>query len=105
MKTRNLLASIIGIWFIVSPWVLGFSNHAGILWTSVIFGVIQLISSLLALKKSNLNVLENWLTLIVGLWFTIFSLNFSLSFSETWVIGFFGLVTVVLDLWNMDSTL
>lgn len=105
MKTRNSLAAMIGLWFIVSPWVLGFSNLSVIVWTSVIFGTIQLLCSLLALKKSKLNVLENWFTLLTWIWFAIFSMTFSLVFSETWSIGILGLLTVVLDMWNMDTTL
>jgi site-specific recombinase len=31
---------IFGLWLIVSPWVLGFADNAGALWTHLILGVI-----------------------------------------------------------------
>jgi hypothetical protein len=105
MKTRNVLCSLTGIWFIVAPWVLGLSLTASMIWTSTIFGAIQLVSSALALKKSNWTVLQNWLTLLTGIWFAVFSINFSLSFSQTWTIGMLGIVTIIMTLWTMDQTM
>ncbi|NHN31795.1 SPW repeat domain-containing protein [Paenibacillus agricola] len=105
MRTRNLIASAFGIWFIFAPWVLGLSNDSAIVFTSALFGVVQSVASCLALKKSSFNVLENWVSLLTGIWFAIFSISFSLSFSATWTIGVLGICTVCLNLWNMDSTL
>ncbi|MEK3915368.1 SPW repeat protein [Paenibacillus sp. FSL H7-0331] len=105
MRTRNSLTALFGFWFVISPWVLGLSNLSVVVWTSVCLGTLQLCASLLALKKSKFNVLENWFTLLTGLWFAIFSINFSLSFSQTWTVGILGLLTVALVLWNMDTTL
>ncbi|WP_240417497.1 SPW repeat domain-containing protein [Paenibacillus periandrae] len=105
MKTRNVLTALFGFWFVISPWVLGLTIHPVIVWTSLCLGMLQLCASLLALKKSKLNILENWLTLLTGLWFAIFSINFTLSFSQTWSVGLLGILTVALVLWNMDTTL
>jgi hypothetical protein len=105
MKTRNSLAAIIGLWFAVSPWILGFSYLPGVFWTCLVFGFVQLASSILALKQSKWNVLQNWLSLVTGIWFAIFPLNFSFSFSDTWTISIFGILTVIINLWNMDSTM
>ncbi|WP_242067963.1 SPW repeat protein [Priestia endophytica] len=46
MKTRGSLNTLIGVWFIIAPWVIGFSDQSGALWSSIIFGIIQIIVSL-----------------------------------------------------------
>jgi hypothetical protein len=102
MPIRNSIAAVLGLWFICTPWVLGFSHLPAVVWTSTIIGFVQLASALLALKKSGLNILHNWLMLLTGIWFAIFSMTFSMSFSGTWTIGIFGIVTVIFVLWNMD---
>jgi hypothetical protein len=42
------LTGLIGIWLIISPWVYDFSNNAGALWNSIIFGIITLILAIWA---------------------------------------------------------
>jgi uncharacterized integral membrane protein len=36
---------LVGVWFIIAPWVLSFTARAGELWTSLIGGVIVLVLS------------------------------------------------------------
>ncbi len=39
-KTLNWLLVLVGIWLIIAPWVLNFSDNPGAMWNSIIFGVI-----------------------------------------------------------------
>lgn len=46
MKYFNWAQIILGIWLVVSPWILGFSDINTALWDSVIIGILILISGL-----------------------------------------------------------
>lgn len=111
MKWRNGLAALIGIWFIISPWVFHYSDHTGAVWTSVVLGAIQLIASAWAMFKedtSGWKVWQTWGSLIMGVWFIIQPFAFSLGTSEVWISVILGAVTIILNLWTMavneDST-
>jgi hypothetical protein len=39
------VTGLVGIWFIIAPWVLSFVSQPGELWTSLILGIIALILS------------------------------------------------------------
>ena len=40
MKWLNKIEVIVGIWILVSPWILGFSSLAPALWNSVAVGAL-----------------------------------------------------------------
>ncbi|RIV24710.1 hypothetical protein D2Q93_06405 [Alicyclobacillaceae bacterium I2511] len=109
MKWRNWLVAIIGIWFIISPWVFGFSGHAGATWTSVIAGVIQLLVSGWAATRedstANWSNWMNWVSLLMGAWFVLqpWLMSISSNTSNAWNSVLLGLITVVLNLWTMGT--
>ncbi|MEK6445052.1 SPW repeat protein [Priestia aryabhattai] len=45
MKARGIANAIIGIWFVIAPWLLGFSYDAGATSSSIVFGTLQVIMS------------------------------------------------------------
>jgi len=47
MKTLAWLNVLAGVWLILAPFVLGFSNSASALWNSVIVGAVVIIFSLI----------------------------------------------------------
>jgi len=51
MKLRGNLNALIGVWFIIAPWAIGYSDQSGALWSSIIFGIIQVIVSLWGYDK------------------------------------------------------
>jgi hypothetical protein len=105
MKVRssiNSLAALIGVWFIIAPWVVNFSDDKGALWTSVIIGAIQLISSLLGFSGSGWTTWQNWVSLLAGVWFIIFPFVYSLNTGEIWASAVLGAVTVVISIWSLS---
>lgn len=44
------LTGLIGIWILISPWIYGVSSHSGVLWNSIIFGAIEIILAIWALR-------------------------------------------------------
>ena len=46
MKNLNWVQLVLGLWVLVSPWILGFSEISTALWSNVIIGVLIVISAL-----------------------------------------------------------
>jgi len=42
----QVVNALVGIWFIIAPWVLNFTRQAPVFWTSLILGIVTLILSL-----------------------------------------------------------
>lgn len=105
MKWRNGLNAIIGVWFIIAPWVLGFADVSGAVWTSVVFGAIQVIASVWAayVDRPNWRVWQNWVSFVTGVWFILqpFVLSLTGNEGEVWTSVILGIVTAVLNLWTM----
>ena len=76
---------VLGLWLVVSPWVLAFSSHGAALWNALIVGAIFVVLSLLAL--SDAKPWEEWTELVVALWLLI----------SPWVLGF---STLSAAMWN-----
>lgn len=76
---------LLGLWLIVSPWALAFSNNGAALWNALIVGAIFVVLSLLAL--SDAQPWEEWSELVVALWLLV----------SPWVLGFSGLSAAM---WN-----
>jgi hypothetical protein len=105
MKARisiNSLAALIGVWFIIAPWVVNFSDDTGALWTSVIIGALQVISSLLGFSGSGWTAWQNWISLLTGVWFIIFPFVYALKIGEIWASVVLGAVTVIVSLWSLS---
>jgi ABC-type transport system involved in multi-copper enzyme maturation permease subunit len=95
-KFNNTLASLIGVWFIVAPWVLNFSNNSKAVTISLVVGAIMAISSLLSFKAPGFNLIS----LLSGVWFIVFPFILSMDSIEKWVSVVLGAIVVALNLWN-----
>ncbi|MCZ8512255.1 hypothetical protein O9H85_07405 [Paenibacillus filicis] len=102
MTTRNLLAALIGVLFMSGPWWMHFDRLESAVMSSLIAGFIQLASSLLALGKTGWNAWPNWLSLLCGVWFIMFPMSYMLGTWETVFYLTFGVVTVLLNYFNMN---
>ncbi|MFF2445098.1 SPW repeat protein [Priestia megaterium] len=103
MKTRGILNALIGAWFIIAPWVIDFSNQSGAFWSSIIFGIIQLVASLWGYDKPGWKSWLNWISVLTGIWFVIFPFIYSLTNGKVWSIVILGLITIIFSLWNLGS--
>jgi hypothetical protein len=43
MTTMQWISVIIGIWLIISPWVIGFTGNTGAFWNAIIVGAVLII--------------------------------------------------------------
>lgn len=46
MKNLNWVQLVLGLWVLVSPWILGFAEITTALWSNVIIGILVVISAL-----------------------------------------------------------
>ncbi|MFP7732407.1 SPW repeat protein [Priestia aryabhattai] len=103
MKTRGFVNAVIGIWFILAPWMLGFSYDAGATSSSIVFGILQVIMSSWGANKPGWNSWQNWISLITGLLFILFPFIYSLTDGVLWSSIILGLMTVIFSLWSLSS--
>ncbi|WP_456444963.1 SPW repeat protein [Deinococcota bacterium DY0809b] len=76
---------VLGLWLVVSPWVLAFSQNGAALWNALIVGAIFVVLSLLALADAK--PWEEWSELVVALWLLV----------SPWVLGYSALSAAM---WN-----
>ena len=102
MKTRCLLTSLFGLWFLAAPWVIGFADHPAALWICEGLGAVQIVCSLWAFTQTKGDALPNLLTLLAGLMFAIMPFTF-LPVSRGLYITVFGMLTIVFSFQNLGS--
>lgn len=107
MKWAQWINALIGVWFIISPWTLGYSQYTGALWFSIILGAILLIVSIWAAVQSKTlgwASWQSWIALVMGILFIIESFSWNLSSGAMWTDIILGVVVIVLDLIAMGAT-
>ncbi|SCW38844.1 SPW repeat-containing protein [Paenibacillus tianmuensis] len=100
---RNLLAALIGLWFVGAPWIFGFSGHSGAQWSMMAAGFIEFAFSLLALDKTGWDSWQHWIAFLAGVWFMMLPFIFSFGLGMTLFILALGIVTVLLNFYNMNA--
>ncbi|MCR8630831.1 SPW repeat domain-containing protein [Paenibacillus radicis (ex Xue et al. 2023)] len=97
MIVKNVLSSFIGVWFIFTPWIFGFTGNSTEYYTCLTFGSIQFIFSLLASMKPWKFSVMNWAPLLTGVWFIIFPNAFDMYIVDIVVLEILGLATILLN--------
>ncbi len=70
---------VLGLWLVVSPWILSFTSNAAALWNALIVGAIFVALSLLALVDAK--PWEEWSELVVAVWLLV----------SPWILGYSAL--------------
>jgi SPW repeat len=103
MVWATVVTALIGVWFIIAPWALGFTSHVATMTTSIIGGAILLVLGGMATVYSTA-FRESWLHILnaaVGVWFAIapWVLSESNRTGTLWTSLLGGLVIVILGTW------
>jgi len=104
MMWPNVVNALVGIWFIIAPFTLGFSGNGGEMWTSIIGGVILLILAGWAVFSEEARRQTAWIqyvTGLVGIWFIIapWVLSVATKPGELWTSLVGGIIVLVLSAW------
>ena len=92
----------LGAWMLVSPWVVGFSDHSAATMNALILGTILVLEELLELVVHEMA--EEWIDLVAGLWLMLspIALGFaSLTPAAVNTIAV-GLLVVLFAAWAMS---
>lgn len=105
-RSASILNIVAGIWLIVSPSVLGFTNPAAQtndVWLGFIVGVLGLIR---AIAPQVQTVWLSWLNIIAGIWLIIapFVLGYGSSAQRTNDV-ILGIIVAGLAIWSSGATL
>lgn len=94
---------ILGLWLIISPWVLAHQTEMRPTWNAVILGILIAASALAALFR--VMAWEEWGNLVLGIWLAIspWVLGFAGLVAAMWNAVIVGLVVAVLALWALGT--
>jgi len=103
VKTVSGVDIVLGLWLIISPFILGYGNAATPMWNSVIVGVGVAILS--GVRTTNDGVRQSWLSwvnVILGAWllFSPFILGFADNVAALWNNIILGATIAVLAAWG-----
>ncbi len=109
MVWANVVNALVGIWFIIAPFVLAYSDQRAALWLSVLGGAILLVLAGWAVVNEAARK-QRWIQYVnglVGIWFIIFPYVFALTArpNVTWTSVVGGLIALVLSAWLAFSVL
>jgi hypothetical protein len=109
MQWANIVNAIIGIWFIIAPFVLQYQDLPNAMWTSIAGGVLLLVLAGWAALKEDARK-QKWIQYVnglVGIWFIIFPFVLTLSdkTSILWTSVIGGAVALILSGWLAFSVL
>ncbi len=103
-KTLSWLVALVGLWQLISPFMLGYSTIGSASSDAVIFGIVLIILGLWAALSNNAyrDQTLDWINAIVGLWLIIspFALGFSglspIAMGDFIIVG---IIVVILGVW------
>jgi hypothetical protein len=76
---------VLGLWLIVSPWVLGYAMLTTPAWNAYVVGVVIAVAAVAALLA--FHTWEEWVSVALGAWLVV----------SPWILGFVATTTA---LWN-----
>ena len=102
MLWSNAVNALVGVWFILAPFVLKFSDRSTPMWLSIIGGAILLVLAGWAVLSEPARR-QTWIQYVnglVGIWFVFFPYVYALDVPNlkwTSIVG--GLIVIVLSGW------
>jgi hypothetical protein len=101
---RDIVNLILGLWLIVSPWILSYIAEPAAAWNGHIVGIIVAVAALAALIA--FHIWEEWVNVVLGIWLIVspFILGYAMLPSALWNQIVIGLVTLILALWTAATS-
>ncbi|RME43876.1 MAG: hypothetical protein D6791_14485 [Chloroflexi bacterium] len=95
---------VLGLWLLVSPWVLGFANMTTPLWSHIIVGaIIALLALWRALEPADEGrAWASWVMAILGLWSVVSPWVFGYNTTVNWMLSdiIAGIIVAALAIWT-----
>ncbi|MBE3555647.1 MAG: SPW repeat protein [Firmicutes bacterium] len=102
---QRIATLVFGIFFIVSPWIIGFADQTTWLIVNLVLGVILAGLSAWAMFSKSTPAWLDWVNAVLGLYFLLTPFSFLIGFSGLWmyVSIVLGAVTLILSAWQALS--
>jgi SPW repeat-containing protein len=102
LKWEDWLGVGLGIWLIVSPWALGYSDQSAATMNALIMGCILVLEEMLEIGVHE--TVEEWIDVVAGLWLMMSPvvLGFASQTAAAANTLAVGLLTVVFAVWAMS---
>ena len=102
IKWASGLNALAGLWLIVSPFVLSYSNLQNAMWNDIVLGVVIGAIALFRFSGAYTQAWLSWVNLVLGAWVFIspFVLGFTSNQVALWDNLIFGAVVFVLAGWS-----
>jgi hypothetical protein len=100
---QDPLNLVLGLWMIVSPWVLAYQAESAATTNAVVLGV--LIAVLAALELFNVAAWEEWTNFVLGIWLAVspWLLGFSATTAAMANALVVGIVVAALAIWALGT--
>ncbi len=97
---QDAVNALLGLWLVVSPWLLGYAGETAAAWNAWIPGVIVAVAAIAALTA--FHEWEEWVNALLGLWLVIspWLLGYAAVTAAVWNHVVVGLVTLALAVWS-----
>jgi hypothetical protein len=106
VKWAKVVNALLGIWFVVAPFVLGFGSDRGAAAGGIVGGAILFLAALWALRSTVYQRMLSSLMGLIGIWFLVFPFIFKIHevrhITGTSVAG--GLIALVLGIWLASAS-
>ncbi len=97
-RTASIINFFVGVWVLISPFVLRFTNVRGAVWNNVVVGiVIMILAGTRAWARSS-NIGLSWINFILGIWLIVsaFVFGFRMTPVLTWNNVISGIVVAII---------
>lgn len=101
MYLKNCLSALMGLWFLLSPWVFGFGDVTNALFSCAFIGSLQFVSSMLALGKTGKHMWQNWLCVATGALAIVLPNVFQLGMLAFLSFVMLGFMTILVNYANL----
>ena len=95
---------VLGVWLILSPWILQIAGNSTALWNALLIGVVIAAAALGALVSYH--KWEEWADMAFGLWLVVspWILGFAATLAAaTWNFVLVGVLTIALAAWSLRA--
>jgi peptidoglycan/LPS O-acetylase OafA/YrhL len=108
---QDTASLILGVWMILSPWILQFTGTPAAMWNAIVFGVLIAVMALMALV--DFHEWEEWADMAIGAWLIVSAwvLGFAMTeaaagaqggaYAATWNFVVVGILTLGMAAWSL----
>ncbi len=96
----------LGVWVLISPFVMGYRQNTNFLWNNVIIGIAIALIALLRNMATGPRAVYSWLNVVLGIWLIIspFALRFTGNALALWNNIIVGIIVTAIAASNVPSS-